>query len=89
MTHPETSDALFLAEQPGHPPDTVRPVLCIYCRTETLVYRPPDSRLPSASCPGCQRQEPARRGIVASRLTVQANDRRPGHAHAGTPGQLD
>jgi hypothetical protein len=32
------------------------PGLCIYCRTEKFVYWPPDSRLPSANCPGCHRR---------------------------------
>ncbi len=30
--------------------------LCIYCRTEKLVYWPPASRLLSASCPGRRRR---------------------------------
>lgn len=58
MTDPATRDALFLVAQPGHPPHTVRAVLCIYCRTDKLVYWPPATRLPSANCPGCQRREP-------------------------------
>jgi hypothetical protein len=52
MTHPATSDALFLVEQR------------FWWNSLDI---PP----------------------IPSRLTGQANDRRPGHAHAGTPGQLD
>ena len=42
-------------------PGAIRPVLCIYCRTDKFVYWPPACRWPSADCPGCQRRiaEPA------------------------------
>jgi hypothetical protein len=58
MTDLPIKDTLLLVAQPGHPPGTVRPGLCIYCRTNKLVYWPPASRLPSADCPGCQRRQP-------------------------------
>ena len=37
-------------------PESIRSVLCIYCRTDKFVYWPPAWRLPSADCPGCQRR---------------------------------
>jgi hypothetical protein len=40
----------------AQPPEGIRSVLCIYCRTDKFVYWPPAWRLPSADCPGCQRR---------------------------------
>ena len=37
-------------------PGAIRPVLCIYCRTDRFVYWPSACRLPSPDCPGCQRR---------------------------------
>ena len=49
-------NAAITTAVPGQPPDAIQSVLCIYCRTDTFVYWPPASRLPSADCPGCQRR---------------------------------
>jgi hypothetical protein len=38
------------------PPEGIRSVLCIYCRTDKFVYWPSAWRLPSADCPGCLRR---------------------------------
>jgi ribosomal protein S27E len=48
--------AAITTARPEQPPDVIRSVLCIYCRTDKFVYWPPASRLPLADCPGCQRQ---------------------------------
>jgi hypothetical protein len=49
----------------ARPPDAIRSVLCLYCRTEKFVYWPPAARLRLASCPGCQRRPRADRNIGA------------------------
>jgi hypothetical protein len=63
------------AQPPGQAPDANRRGLCIYCRTAKFVYWPPASRLPSATCPGCQRREPDGRNVA-----------RPGGPPGGRPG---
>ena len=69
MTGPAISQAfdgaaIIASRQPGRPPDAIRPVLCLYCRTEKFVYWPPASRLRLANCPGCQRRARADRDMA-------------------------
>src|ERR1700724_1409639 len=42
------------AARPEQRPDKVRPVLCVYCRTDKFVYWPPATRPHSPDCPACQ-----------------------------------
>jgi hypothetical protein len=63
MTDPAISHPLLLVAQPGRPSDDIPGAVCIYCRTDRLVYWPPASPLLSADCPGCLRREPVGRGI--------------------------
>jgi hypothetical protein len=69
MTEPAISQvfggaAIIALRQPGGPPDAIRPVLCLYCRTDKFVYWPPASRLRLANCPGCQRRARADRDMA-------------------------
>ena len=64
--------AITAARQPGQRPDADPCVLCIYGRTDKFVYWLAACRLPSASCPGCQRREPAGGQVVLP-------DGRPAH----------
>jgi hypothetical protein len=56
VTDPATTRSRGNAAGTAQPPEGIRSVLCIYCRTDKFVYWPPAWRLPSADCPGCQRR---------------------------------
>ena len=68
MAEPAISQAFrganLATRQLWRPPDTVHPVLCLYCRTEKFVYWPSASRLRLADCPGCQRRARADRDVA-------------------------
>ena len=66
------------------PPEGVRSVLCIYCRTDKFVCWPPAWRLPSADCPGCQRRiaEPAATLLAGTAGTTRSLSRQ---VRAGEP----
>jgi hypothetical protein len=69
MTVPAISQAfgaaaITAARQPRQRPDADPCVLCIYRRTGKFVYWLAACRLPSASCPGCQRRGPAGGQVV-------------------------
>jgi hypothetical protein len=64
MSQTSGAAAIIAPPPPGQAPDANRRGLCIYCRTDKFVYWPSASRLPSATCPGCQRREPDGRHVA-------------------------
>ena len=75
MTEPAISQAfggaaIIAVRQLGRPPDAIRPVLCLYCRTDKFVYWPSASRLRLANFPR-----------LPAAGTHRPGRRRPGRRH--------